>query len=80
MKKSPFVKNCKYDYAHKCDCAEDDKCGCDYPNNMEHGYSEECFENIFDEKITREKLGIDCDDMRKNNKISKNEDVYMECR
>lgn len=24
---------CFYDYADKCDCAEDDRCGCSYPNN-----------------------------------------------
>lgn len=23
-----------YDYANKCDCSEDDKCGCSYPENM----------------------------------------------
>ena len=22
------------DYQNKCDCSEDDKCGCTYPNNM----------------------------------------------
>ncbi len=27
-------ENCLYDYANKCDCSEDDKCGCTYPNNM----------------------------------------------
>ncbi len=54
MKKSPFAKDCKYDYENKCDCSEDDKCGCDYPNNMEHGYSKECF----DDEITLENLEI----------------------
>ncbi len=29
-------EKCFYDYADKCDCAEDDKCGCSYPNNMPH--------------------------------------------
>ncbi|MBR2273901.1 MAG: peroxiredoxin [Alphaproteobacteria bacterium] len=28
-----------YDYANKCDCADDDNCGCDYPNNMRHDYT-----------------------------------------
>lgn len=30
--------NCsyQYDYEDKCDCSEDDKCGCTYPNNMPH--------------------------------------------
>lgn len=27
-------QNCIYDYANKCDCSEDDRCGCTYPNNM----------------------------------------------
>ena len=27
---------CKYDYEDKCDCADDDNCGCSYPNNMPH--------------------------------------------
>lgn len=34
--------NCQYDYANKCDCSEDDKCGCDYPNNIPHDYSMTC--------------------------------------
>lgn len=29
-------EKCFYDYEHKCDCLEDDKCGCTYPNNMKH--------------------------------------------
>jgi peroxiredoxin (alkyl hydroperoxide reductase subunit C) len=40
MKKDPTA--CRYDYANKCDCAEDDRCGCTYPNNMLHDFSEEC--------------------------------------
>lgn len=31
--------DCFYDYANKCDCSEDDKCGCDFPNNMAHDFS-----------------------------------------
>lgn len=23
------------DYAHKCDCSDDDRCGCTYPNNTD---------------------------------------------
>lgn len=30
--------DCVYDYANKCDCSEDDKCGCTYPNNMPHDF------------------------------------------
>lgn len=29
---------CKYDYANKCDCSEDDKCGCTFPNNLSHDF------------------------------------------
>lgn len=36
------IPNCQYDYANKCDCSEDDKCGCDYPNNIPHDYSLGC--------------------------------------
>lgn len=28
-----------YDYANKCDCREDDNCGCSYPNNLPHNFS-----------------------------------------
>lgn len=34
---------CNYDYAAKCDCADDDNCGCSYPNNMNRGFNESCF-------------------------------------
>lgn len=37
------TSNCYYDYQNKCDCSEDDKCGCTYPNNMAHNYSSDCF-------------------------------------
>ena len=30
--------DCHYDYANKCDCSEDDKCGCTFPNNLAHDY------------------------------------------
>ena len=29
---------CFYDYADKCDCAEDDRCCCNYPNNTDCSY------------------------------------------
>ncbi len=28
-----------YDYENKCDCSDDDRCGCTYPNNMKRNYS-----------------------------------------
>lgn len=33
-------ERCFYDYAEKCDCSDDDNCGCSYPNNMK--YSIKC--------------------------------------
>lgn len=33
------MEKCFYDYENKCDCSEDDKCGCTYPNNMSHNFS-----------------------------------------
>lgn len=27
-----------YDYANKCDCSDDDNCGCSFPNNMSHDF------------------------------------------
>lgn len=33
------MKKCVYDYENSCTCAEDDKCGCDYDNNMPHDVS-----------------------------------------
>lgn len=32
--------NLHYDYAKKCDCSDDDKCGCSYPNNLNHNYDD----------------------------------------
>ena len=32
-------EQCNYDYANKCDCSEDDKCGCTFPNNMKRNFS-----------------------------------------
>ena len=39
MKKDTDTTAYRYDYADKCDCSEDDKCGCDYPNNMKHDFN-----------------------------------------
>ncbi|MBR1841453.1 MAG: hypothetical protein IJ778_04930 [Alphaproteobacteria bacterium] len=32
-------KEWSYDYANKCDCADDDNCGCSYPENMPRTYT-----------------------------------------
>ena len=33
------MKKCVYNYQNSCTCAEDDKCGCDYDNNIPHDFS-----------------------------------------
>lgn len=37
-------ENCTYgyDYENKCDCREDDNCGCTFPNNMPHDFDCRC--------------------------------------
>jgi peroxiredoxin (alkyl hydroperoxide reductase subunit C) len=32
------MKKWFYDYENKCDCSDDDRCGCTYPNNMAHNF------------------------------------------
>lgn len=34
--------NFAYDYADRCDCREDDNCGCTFPNNMPHDFELKC--------------------------------------
>ena len=46
MKYQPNTSNFHYDYANKCDCSEDDKCGCDYPNNMPHNFTNDYLKKI----------------------------------
>ena len=38
------IKKCQYvlDYNNKCDCREDDNCGCTYPNNLPQNFKQEC--------------------------------------
>lgn len=31
-------ERCYYDYGNKCDCSEDDRCGCTFPNNLPHDF------------------------------------------
>nr|QIM10778.1 hypothetical protein PlAlph_6700 [uncultured Alphaproteobacteria bacterium] len=33
-------------YEDKCDCSEDDKCGCSFPNNTKPDYEASCPPNI----------------------------------
>ncbi len=33
------LKSWKYDYANKCDCSDDDNCGCAFPQNMKRNFS-----------------------------------------
>ena len=46
MKKTTENQSYGYDYQNKCDCSDDDNCGCDYPNNMERN-----FDSPYTEKI-----------------------------
>ena len=39
MRKTNSDTTYGYDYANKCDCSDDDNCGCDYPNNMERNFN-----------------------------------------
>ncbi len=32
-------KTWSYNYADRCECSDDDRCGCSYPENMAHGYT-----------------------------------------
>ena len=43
---------CHYDYAAKCDCSDDDNCGCTYPNNMGRSYDDTCFNECCSHKIS----------------------------
>ena len=50
------MKKCVYDYQNICTCAEDDKCGCDFDNNMARGVSCEIEEkNTSTDKKTQAK-------------------------
>ncbi len=31
-------KELHYDLSNKCDCSDDDNCGCVFPNNMSHDF------------------------------------------
>lgn len=48
----------EYDYADKCDCSEDDKCGCTFPNNMPHDFDCVCTQYEEDE----DRLNCECYD------------------
>ena len=65
MKKTYTDDLCRYDYYNKCDCAEDDRCGCDYPNNMPHNFSPDCF----NKKSTPSK--------RKKDNCCKDEEIHI---
>lgn len=46
-----MMKKCFYDYENSCTCAEDDKCGCDYDNNMAHDVA--CFIEPHKEQLAK---------------------------
>lgn len=56
MEKFAFENGCHYDYANKCECSEDDKCGCDYPNNLPHNFSLSCLEGKELEEVATQLL------------------------
>lgn len=50
-----------YDYANKCDCSDDDNCGCSFPNNIPHDFDVHCTENQENsctKTVTKEKIEI----------------------
>ncbi len=57
MKKSSV----RYDYKNKCDCSDDDNCGCDFPNNMARNFSNMNVEDRNDDELTLDKLNIKCE-------------------
>jgi peroxiredoxin (alkyl hydroperoxide reductase subunit C) len=74
-----------YDYENKCDCSEDDKCGCTFPNNMKHNFDYELEENQLSakKKIIQNHLyiGDDAPDFEAavvtaNNQVNKNFSLY----
>jgi peroxiredoxin (alkyl hydroperoxide reductase subunit C) len=40
-------KGWTYNYADRCECSEDDRCGCSYPENMPRGYSSQTNNNTY---------------------------------
>lgn len=74
-----------YDYENKCDCSEDDKCGCTFPNNMKHNFDYEIDDNktAIKKNIIQNHLyiGDDAPDFEasvitENNQINKNFSLY----
>ena len=43
MSKTIKDNDCRYDYKERCDCSDDDNCGCTYPDNLNRGYNDACF-------------------------------------
>ena len=48
-----ITKHWTYNYQNKCDCSDDDNCGCSYPENMKRNYEE----SELSEKVTAHKAG-----------------------
>lgn len=40
MNRSRDTQTYGYDYANKCDCSDDDNCGCDFPNNIDRNFDD----------------------------------------
>lgn len=43
MSKTIKENDCRYDYKERCDCSDDDNCGCVYPENLSRSYTNACF-------------------------------------
>ncbi len=50
--------NFAYDYADKCDCREDDNCGCSFPNNIPHNFDVKCSNSTCSDKSNNENCSI----------------------
>lgn len=56
MKQKDDTTSYGYDYNNKCDCSDDDNCGCDYPNNMERNFGYKTTSKTEDIKVSAQAL------------------------
>ena len=48
-------KNIIRNYKNRCDCSEDDNCGCSYPNNTNSDYDAVCPKNLNQEDCCKKR-------------------------
>ncbi len=68
-------QNCTYgyDYENRCDCREDDNCGCSFPNNMPHDFDTMCDDDNTGENSDDEDDGcLICDTIHCQNLVIEN--------